>query len=58
MLAIATGLLEWCGGVAQAHAVLLGRGWGHEHGRTVLERAGDSRHSGVVGQACIAVARG
>lgn len=58
MLAVAAGLLEWRCGVAQSHAVLLGRSRGHEHGRAVLERAGHARHTGVVGKACVAVSRG
>lgn len=60
MLAVAAGLLEWRGwrGVAQAHAVLLGRGRRHEHGGAVLEGVGHAGHPGVVGQARVAVARG
>lgn len=59
MLAVAAGLLEWrgWGGAAEAHAVLLGGGRGHEHGVSVLEGVGHAGHPGVVGQARVAVAR-
>lgn len=57
MLAVTTGLLEWCGGVAQAHAVLLSRSRRYEHGGAVLEGAGHAGHTWVVGQACVAVTR-
>lgn len=49
---------------AEAHAVLLGRGWswapgGNKHGGAILEGSSTgygTRHSGVVRQACVAVA--
>lgn len=58
MLAIAAGLLEWSGGVAEPHAVLLGGGRGHEHSGAVLESAGYAGHPGIIGEACVAVAGG
>lgn len=58
MLAVTTGLLEWRGGVAQSHAVLLSRRRRYEHGGAILEGAGHSRYTWVVGQACVAVTRG
>lgn len=58
MLTVTTGLLEWCRGVAQAHAVLLSRSRRYEHGGAILEGAGHAGHTWVVGQACIAVTRG
>lgn len=57
MLAVTTGLLEWCGRIAQAHAVLLGRSRRYEHGGAILKGAGHARHTWVVGQACVAVTR-
>lgn len=58
MLAVTTGLLEWCGGVVQAHAMLFSRSRRHEHGRAILEGAGHARNTCVVGQARVAVTRG
>lgn len=58
MLAVPTGLLEWCGGIAQAHAVLLSRSRRYEHGRAILEGVGHAGHAWVVGQARVAVTKG
>lgn len=57
MLSVATGLLEGGGGVVESDSVLLGRGWGYEHGGPILEGAGDPWHPGVIGQPCVAVPR-
>ena len=45
-------LVVLAGGVAQAHALLLGRGRRNEDGGAVLEGRGHAGHAGVVGQSC------
>lgn len=58
MLAVTTGLLERCGWVAQAHAVLLSGSRRYEHGGAILEGAGHAGHAWVVRQARVAVTGG